>query len=158
MLDFPLQLTPGERFGLAPHRSLTAETSKIGPNGFGDSKGTEQCLDWIEKDEAFQVNNLIYSMGDEAEGILHASVLLGGSVLCYFRALREELTRDRAVAIRDIKLTEKLQLDSKLTLRITQWCWNMRDVMWASEATADGAVPSVSEPKHKSGLVRLWST
>lgn len=119
------------------------------------------------KNEAFQVNTLIYSMGDEAEDILNASTLTEEEKLnysavkdcfethfvgrhniiferarfnmrkqeqgettdsfitavhklaehCQFGALREELIRDRiVVGIRNISLSEKLQLDSQLTL------------------------------------------
>lgn len=120
-----------------------------------------------KRDEAFQVNTLIYSRGDEAEDILNASELQEGENLicnkvkdcfdkhyigeqniiferarfikrkqqsgetaesfvtavhnlagyCRFGTLRDELIHGRiVVGIRDITLSEMLQLDAKLTL------------------------------------------
>lgn len=130
-------------------------------------KGTGVASGLNVKNEAFQVNTLIYSMGDEAEDILNASTLTEEEKLnysavkdcfekhfvgrrniiferarfnmskqeqgetndsfittvhklaehCPFGALREELIRDRiVVGIRNISLSEKLHLDSHLTL------------------------------------------
>lgn len=157
----------GEVFRLSPPEKFDCRDVQNWPKWIRRFERYRVVSGLDKREEAFQVNTLIYSMGDESEDILNASELTSADKLiykkvkecfdehfigehniiferakfnmrkqeqgetaesfitavhkqadyCKFGALRDELIRDRiVVGIRDATLSEKLQMDAKLTL------------------------------------------
>ncbi|UYV75493.1 hypothetical protein LAZ67_13000401 [Cordylochernes scorpioides] len=75
-----------------------------------------QASGLINNPENEQVNMLVYCMGDNADDILLSS-LHSLAEHCNFGMLHDELIRDRiVVGVRDRALSERMQLDTDLTL------------------------------------------
>ncbi len=156
-----------------------------------------------KRDNEFQVNTLIYFMGDEAEDILNASTLTADEKLsyaavencfkdhfvgkhniiferakfnmrkqepgesadsfitavhklaehCNFGPLKDELIRDRVVVgIRDLSLSEKLQMDSDLTLSKAVGQVKQNEMVKQQQANMRGS-PSQTDEKSEMDAV-----